>query len=281
MSLTELSSQFSGDRIVNPKDKSVRKQITTFNQPDLPRAHRLAATLQPELLLPHDDFRLGGVEDLSMVRVEQIDLEFAGMKNLLASADTQLKIAHDKITKLTAANSRARKKFETFERKTAEERYFAFHDELTGLPNRRLLLDRLQQAIAQSERQQKKVALLLLDLDGFKSINDGYGHQAGDRLLQQVAERLAACIRTGDTACRYGGDEFVVLLPEIDGHENAEAVEQKIRTKLEVPYAIAGELISITASIGFVICKVSGQNCLDLIRDADDAMFLAKSLTRK
>lgn len=266
---------------MNPKDKSARKQITTFIQPDLTRAHRLAATLQPGHLLPRADFRLGGVEDLSAVRVEQIDLEVAGMKNLLASADTQLKLARDKITKLTAANSRARKKFETFARKTAEERYFAFHDELTGLPNRRLLLDRLQQAIAQSERQQKKVALLLLDLDGFKNINDSYGHQAGDKVLQQVGERLAACIRAGDTACRYGGDEFVVLLPEIGGHENAEAVEQKIRAKLAVPYSINGALISIPASIGFVICKVSGQNCLDLIRDADDAMFLAKSQNRK
>jgi diguanylate cyclase (GGDEF)-like protein len=147
-------------------------------------------------------------------------------------------------------------------------RHFAYHDELTGLPNRRLLLDRLKQAMAQAERQHKQLALLLLDLDGFKNINDQYGHETGDKLLQLVAERLAACIRTSDTACRYGGDEFIVMLPEIDGLENAEAVKEKIYSNLTEPYVIDDKIIALMASIGFVTYEGEGKYCHDLIRDA-------------
>ena len=145
------------------------------------------------------------------------------------------------------------------------------------MPNRRLLLDRLKQAMAQAERQNKHVALLLLDLDGFKNINDIYGHEAGDKLLQQVAQRLAACVRASDTACRYGGDEFIVMLPEIDGEQNAEIVKEKIRSNFAAPYDIDGKIIVLTASIGFVIYEGEAKYCHDLIRDADVAMYLEKS----
>ena len=114
----------------------------------------------------------------------------------------------------------------------AQARRFSHYDQLTGLPNRTLLLDRFNQAAARAARQRKQVALLFLDLDGFKSINDMLGHAAGDRLLQQVAARLTASIRTSDTACRYGGDEFVVLLPELECGESAVAACEKIRAHL-------------------------------------------------
>ena len=140
-----------------------------------------------------------------------------------------------------------------------------------------LLLDRLKQAIAHSARQHKQVALLFIDLDKFKSINDKLGHAVGDRLLQQVAERLTACIRYGDTACRYGGDEFVIMLPEIDGQENAAAVTEKIRANLAAAYDLDGNFIEITASIGVAVYRDGGQNCSDLIKQADIAMYLAKA----
>jgi diguanylate cyclase (GGDEF)-like protein len=116
------------------------------------------------------------------------------------------------------------------QRAVLRSRRFAFHDELTGLPNRRLLLDRYHQAVALATRQHRLVALLFLDLDGFKNVNDTHGHAAGDRILQLVAARLLASIRASDTACRYGGDEFVVLLPELDTPGSAVAAARKIRS---------------------------------------------------
>jgi diguanylate cyclase (GGDEF)-like protein len=99
-----------------------------------------------------------------------------------------------------------------------------------------LLLDRLHQALGQAVRQHKQVVLLLLDLDGFEAVNDRLGHATGDKLLRAVADRLVACLRSADTACRDGGDEFVVMLPETNGHEDSAAVERKIRAKLSVPF---------------------------------------------
>ena len=156
-------------------------------------------------------------------------------------------------------------------------RRFAYHDELTGLPNRYLLMDRFNQAAVRAVRQDKQVALLFLDLDGFKSINDSLGHPGGDGLLQQVATRLAACIRTSDTACRYGGDEFVVLLPDLDGREGAVAAAEKIRAHLEMPYVVDGTSIKITASVGMAICPVDGSRCADLVRVSDRAMYVNKA----
>jgi diguanylate cyclase (GGDEF)-like protein len=155
-------------------------------------------------------------------------------------------------------------------------RRFAYRDELTGLPNRRLLIDRFNQAVAQAERQHKQVALLFLDVDGFKQVNDALGHAAGDGLLQQVAARLTACIRLSDTACRYGGDEFVVLLPEIEDERDAAAVAQKIRTYLAVPYCVAGTQIALSTSIGTAAYPINGQTYGDLIDASDREMYRNK-----
>jgi diguanylate cyclase (GGDEF)-like protein len=209
--------------------------------------------------------------------VHPANVELADLKNALASSQRQLREAQNQIETLAVTHAQCRKKLVQLAHKTAEVRHFAYHDELTGLPNRRLLIDRLQQAMAQAGRQHKHVALLLLDLDGFKNINDQYGHEAGDKLLREVAGRLAACVRASDTACRYGGDEFIVMLPEIDGEESAEAVKEKIRSNLAAPYVIEGKIIALMASIGFVIYEGEGKYCQDLIRDADVAMYLAKS----
>jgi diguanylate cyclase (GGDEF)-like protein len=151
-----------------------------------------------------------------------------------------------------------------------------YHDELTGLPNRGLLLDRFNQAVARAARQHKQVALLFLDLDGFKGINDTFGHAAGDCLLQQVAARLAANIRSSDTACRYGGDEFVVLLPELDGQESAVVAADKIRAHLATPYVVDGIAITVTASIGMSVYPADGKEYDNLIRMSDVAMYRSK-----
>jgi len=159
----------------------------------------------------------------------------------------------------------------------AQARRCAHHDELTGLPNRTLLLDRFDQAVARGARRRKQVALLFLDLDGFKRINDVLGHAAGDDLLRQVAARLQACLRASDTACRYGGDEFVVLLPEFEGQASAEVVAEKIRAQLTRPYLVAGTVITITSSLGMAVYPEDGKRCRDLLQVSDLAMYRNKA----
>jgi diguanylate cyclase (GGDEF)-like protein len=159
----------------------------------------------------------------------------------------------------------------------AQARRFAHYDQLTGLPNRTLLLDRFNQATARAARQHKQVALLFLDLDGFKSINDMLGHAAGDQLLEQVAARLTASIRTSDTACRYGGDEFVILLPELECRESAVAATEKIRVDLAKPYFVGGTSIQVTASIGMAVYPTDGSELGDLIQQSDAGMYCNKA----
>lgn len=214
--------------------------------------------------------------DRAPARLQQALSEVAELKQALVMSQQQAQSARQQIEALVEHDSRLRQKLMRLEQKVEQARHFAYHDELTGLPNRRLLLDRLSQAMAQAARQRKQVALLLLDLDGFKSVNDRLGHGAGDQLLQQVADRLTVCIRGADTACRYGGDEFVIMLLEIEGHESAAAVAQKIRAGLAVTFVIGGSTIAMTASIGTAIYPVDGQNFRDLIKQADITMYRAK-----
>lgn len=185
--------------------------------------------------------------------------------------------AQNKLEALVEANSYLRRKLMEAERKAATANHLAYHDALTGLPNRRLLMDRLNQAIAQASRQKKRVALVFFDVDGFKVINDKLGHTNGDKLLQGVAQRLSACLRAADTACRYGGDEFIVLLPEVEGEGSAAVVEQKIRAALAAPYLVDGTLITVTLSIGTAVYPVDAKDHHDLIRLADAAMYSVKT----
>jgi len=159
----------------------------------------------------------------------------------------------------------------------AKARRFAYYDELTGLPNRHLLLDRFKMAAASAVRHDQHVALLFLDLDRFKHVNDTFGHSVGDELLRQVAVRLVACIRATDTACRYGGDEFVVLLPELSGKEGAVVAADHIRTRLAAPYLIDGAKICITTSLGVAVNPVDAHGYDDLLRAADLGMYRDKA----
>lgn len=195
----------------------------------------------------------------------------------LSAMEEQLRTAQRQIVWLSEGNASLRCELALLAHQEAQAHHDAYHDELTCLPNRRLLLDRLNQAIAQAVRQHKLVVLLLIDLDGFKAVNDRLGHAAGDKLLQAVAERLVACIRSADTACRYGGDEFVVMLPEIDGAECCASVERKIRTRLAAPYFVDGVEVTMTVSIGTAVFPVDAPNRSELLKQADVAMYRAKA----
>ena len=195
----------------------------------------------------------------------------------LAATRQQLGAARSEIGALRIQDSLLKEQVAALEQAVASAHRFAHRDALTGLPNRHLLLDRFHQAAAQCERQHKRAVLLFLDLDGFKRVNDTFGHLAGDSLLQQVAARLTACIRASDTASRVGGDEFVVLLPEIDGEQNAAAVTQKIRAHLAVPYVIAGTEIELRTSIGMAVYPADGKEYGDLVHVSDREMYQNKS----
>jgi diguanylate cyclase (GGDEF)-like protein/PAS domain S-box-containing protein len=172
-------------------------------------------------------------------------------------------------------------------RKQAEDEInnLAFYDPLTGLPNRRLLLDRLKQALATSARQHHHGALLFIDLDNFKDLNDNRGHQIGDLLLQQVATRLSACTREGDTTARFGGDEFVVMLENMspvakEAAEQARVVGDKILSSLNLPYQLADYAHHSTPSIGITLFSEHHGTTDDLLKRADLAMYQAKAAGR-
>ena len=158
--------------------------------------------------------------------------------------------------------------------------HLAAHDLLTDLPNRTLLNDRLSQAIASARRQRHRLAVLFLDLDRFKQINDTLGHEIGDGLLQSVAQRLVESVRRSDTVSRQGGDEFVLLLSRVDEAEDAAAGVQKVIKALAAPLDVDGHRLHVTASIGLSMYPDDGQDADTLIRNADLAMYRAKERGR-
>ncbi|MCW5591262.1 MAG: diguanylate cyclase [Burkholderiales bacterium] len=158
--------------------------------------------------------------------------------------------------------------------------YMAHHDALTGLPNRRLMQDRLNQAIMQARRKQRHVAVLFLDLDRFKLLNDTLGHDTGDYILKDVARRLTSCVREVDTVSREGGDEFVVVLPDLERPENARIVADKILREFSKPVEIGGQDIHITTSIGIAHYPNDATDVNHLLKHADSAMYQAKDSGR-
>jgi len=155
-------------------------------------------------------------------------------------------------------------------------RHQATHDVLTGLPNRALFHDRLAQALKQAGRRKACAAVLFIDLDKFKQANDALGHAAGDALLKEVARRLSASVRSGDTAARVGGDEFAVVLSEVARPGDAAAVARKILEAMARPMSLEGHPYTLTVSIGAATYPADGADADGLVRSADAAMFDAK-----
>jgi diguanylate cyclase (GGDEF)-like protein len=176
--------------------------------------------------------------------------------------------------------SNVRRYNEMLEHANARLRHAATHDALTGLPNRVLLADRLRQAIARASRHQMRFAVLVVDLDRFKAINDSLGHIAGDELLQEVARRLSGLLRKEDSLARLGGDEFVLLIHEVSTPQDAEEVARKVLSQVALPVQLAGLDVHVSPSVGICLCQDDGVDSETLLQHADAAMYHAKKKGR-
>ena len=205
--------------------------------------------------------------------LEDVTAERAARESLEASRDALERAVAERTAELQA---------EIADRRQAESRaqHLADHDALTGLPNRRLLEDRLTQALALSQRNREQTAVMFVDLDRFKAINDSVGHAAGDLMLKEIAERLVKQLRVVDTICRIGGDEFVVVLPEIRRASDVANVARKIIETVSQPIPAADRELQISTSIGISVFPEDGRDAETLIRNADAAMYHAKESGR-
>jgi diguanylate cyclase (GGDEF)-like protein/PAS domain S-box-containing protein len=209
-------------------------------------------------------------------RASKIEGQYRHRNGTLIPIETQRRALRTKDGWIIVGSAR-----DITERKQAEERirHMADHDSLTGLPNRRLFADRLSQAISIARREAARCALLYLDLDKFKPVNDTLGHDAGDRLLQKIADTIRALVRESDTVARVGGDEFTVLLRNISSPQNAAAVAEKVVAALCAPFRLENypREITIGASVGIALFPDDAQDHDTLITKADAAMYVAKA----
>jgi diguanylate cyclase (GGDEF)-like protein len=204
---------------------------------------------------------------------EELHLQLpSGTSVYHATVITPVKDEHGEVIKLIGTVQ------DVTERKQTEQRilHLASHDVLTGLPNRSLLMDRLVVALAGARRSHAMTGLLFVDLDHFKPVNDKLGHEAGDILLKQVADRLSACVREADTVARLGGDEFVIVLVNIRTSNDAQRVAEKLVESLRRPFQLHDSEVTISASIGIALYPQHGLSTDQLLQQADDAMYVAK-----
>ena len=225
---------------------------------------------------PRSPFASGAASNLAKVHSAQ-STAVRTRNRLLVRSRQRSRIAQSQIERLVTRNNRLQQELIQLMHREAQARRLAYHDALTGLPNRTLLEDRFSQAISVAQRHSKMLAMLLIDLDGFKSVNDMLGHATGDKLLCAIAGRLLLSIRGADTACRHGGDEFAIMLPEVENSAMAAAVARKIRAHLSEPHFFDDHEIRITASVGIALYPVDGKNYDQLMRCADGEMYRAKA----
>lgn len=193
---------------------------------------------------------MDGAIKQKMAQIHEIN---ASLEQTIAQRTTELRIANEELTKLVT------------------------HDALTGLANRKLLADHLQLALASARRNGTRLALMFIDLDEFKPINDTLGHDFGDQLLKDAANRIQACLRESDTVARTGGDEFIVLLPLVESEQDALVVAEKIRFEIGQPFELAGQVRRISSSVGIAMYPEHGGDENTLLKNADAAMYLAKN----
>jgi diguanylate cyclase (GGDEF)-like protein/PAS domain S-box-containing protein len=203
------------------------------------------------------------------------DFVTIGRRTLLLNArQIEREVGKERIILLAIEDITERKKYEE------KIQQMAFHDSLTGLPNRKLLSDRLGIVLAQAKRNKKKVGIVMLDLDNFKDVNDTLGHDVGDILLKAVAERLSGTLRKSDTVARFGGDEFVLIFPDMEVIEEAIQVVQKIIDRFHKPFLIDTHQLVVTTSIGIAVYPNDGMDEKNLMKNADIAMYQAKQAGR-
>jgi diguanylate cyclase (GGDEF)-like protein len=184
---------------------------------------------------------------------------------------------HRELETLRATNAQLVRELAALKEREAQAQRLADRDALTGLYNRRRMLELLEAAISEAVLQRQYVGLLFIDLNGFKGINDEYGHAAGDKILTTVATRIAARVRTGDLVCRYGGDEFVVVLPSVPDAAAVSRVADTIRERVALPYWIHGNEQHLTAAIGESMYPHDGDSAEVLLHRADQAMYRLKA----
>lgn len=203
------------------------------------------------------------------------DFVTIGRRTLLLNArQIEQEVGKERIILLAIEDITERKKYEE------KIQQMAFHDSLTGLPNRKLFSDRLGIVLAQAKRNKKKVGIVMLDLDNFKDVNDTLGHDVGDILLKAVAERLSGTLRKSDTVARLGGDEFVLIFPDMEVIEEAIQVVQKIIDRFHKPFLIDTHQLVVTTSIGIAVYPNDGMDEEILMKNADIAMYQAKQAGR-
>ena len=203
------------------------------------------------------------------------DFVTIGRRTLLLNArQIEREVGKERIILLAIEDITERKKYEE------KIQQMAFYDSLTGLPNRKLFSDRLGIVLAQAKRNKKKVGIVMLDLDNFKDVNDTLGHDVGDTFLKAVAERLSVTLRKSDTVARFGGDEFVLIFPDMEIIEEAIQVVQKIIDRFHKPFLIDTHQLVVTTSIGIAVYPKDGMDEEILMKNADIAMYQAKQAGR-
>ena len=276
------SSSLPPARVKAPGETSTEREAAV--SPSEPGVHgrETAADLLEEAIEAVEAIAEHGSSNEAQLRDANERLVLANVKaqamaEAAEQAAAQLREANER---LVVATVNTQTMADAAETSAAQMSYLAEHDFLTGLPNRSLLTDRMIQAIALAERHGKTVALMYMDLDHFKDINDSLGHAVGDQLLKSVAARLQACVRHSDTVSRQGGDEFAVLLPEVEAENDAIIIAQKLIEAMTAPHLIGGHQLQVTLSIGISHFPDDGRDVDTVLKHADTAMYRAKQLGR-